>query len=52
MKNNNHILDVVKASRRGSREAELEYSTGFNAIHKVFKTKKQYSRKEKHKNSY
>jgi hypothetical protein len=44
-------LEVVKASRRGSREAELENSTGFIAIHKTHRSKKSYFRKEKHKHS-
>lgn len=42
-------IDVIKASRKGSREAELETSTGFNGTHKVHKSKKSYSRKPKHK---
>lgn len=52
MKNKSHIIEVVKAAKRGQREAELEFSTGFTAINKVFRSKKQYSRKEKHKNSW
>jgi hypothetical protein len=41
-------LDYVKASRRGSREAEIEVSTGFISKHKVHKSKKSYCRKSKH----
>ena len=42
--------DFIKANRRGSREAELETQTGFSSKHKVHKSKKAYSRKNKHKN--
>ena len=41
--------DFIKASRRGSREAEIElYGHPLN-FHKVFKNKKKYTRKIKHK---
>jgi len=43
-------LEVVKANRKGSREAALEGLTGFTAGDKVFKSKKEYKRKPKHKN--
>ena len=36
--------DYVKANRRGSREAELEFSTGWTSKHKVHKSKKTYDR--------
>jgi len=42
-------VDYIKANRRGSREAELENSTGWTATHKIHKTEKIYSRKKKHK---
>jgi len=42
-------MDYIKANRSGSRQAELECSTGFTAKHKVHVSKKQYSRKPKHK---
>lgn len=42
--------DYIKANRKGSRDAEIENSTGFNSVHKVHKNKKAYSRKLKHKN--
>ena len=42
-------LEVVKASRKGSREAALEGFTGFTGGDKVFKSKKEYRRKPKHK---
>lgn len=35
----------MRASRKGSREAELEDSTGWVAVHKVHKSKKTYDRK-------
>ena len=41
--------DYIKANRKGSRDAELENSTGFNSMHKVHKSAKTYSRKTKHK---
>ena len=42
--------DYIKANRKGSRDAELENSTGFNSMHKVHASKKTYNRKIKHKN--
>lgn len=42
--------DYIKANRKGSRDAELEDSTGFNSDHKIHKSAKNYSRKIKHKN--
>ena len=46
---NNATLEVVKASRKGSREAELEFATGFTSNHKTHKSKKLYARNSKHK---
>jgi len=43
-------IDYIKANRNGSRQAELEHSTGFVAKHKVHVSKKKYSRKLKHTN--
>jgi hypothetical protein len=40
--------DYIKANRRGSREAELEDSTGWNSVHKAHATPKDYKRKGKH----
>lgn len=41
--------DFIKASRRGSREAEIElYGHPIN-FRKVFKNRKKYTRKIKHK---
>lgn len=43
------INDFIKASRKGSREAEIElYGHPIN-FSKIFKNKKKYSRKKKHK---
>ena len=41
--------DYIKANRKGSREAELENSTGFKSVHKIHLSKKRYKRKDKHK---
>ncbi len=44
------IPEAVKAARKGSREAEQELlGPGFHSKHKVHKSKKNYSRKVKHK---
>lgn len=40
--------DVIKANRRGSREAELEFKTGWSAKHRIFSSAKSYKRKPKH----
>ena len=40
----------IKASKKGSRDAEIEDATGFTSSHKVHKSKKSYSRKPKHRN--
>lgn len=39
----------IKANRKGSRDAELEDSTGFKANTKIHKSDKAYSRKGKNK---
>lgn len=44
----NPIKVYVKASRKGSRDAELENQTGWVAKNKVHKSKTQYRRKPKH----
>lgn len=43
-------LDSLKASKKASREFELENSTGWIAKHKIHKSAKDYTRKSKHKN--
>ncbi len=47
--NKNFNLDYVKANRKGNRDAELKMCTGFISKHKVHKSKKNYTRKTKHK---
>jgi len=42
-------MDYIKACRRGSREAQLESEHGWVAVRKVHRSKKNYSRKDKHK---
>lgn len=41
----NQLDEYIKASRRGSREVELENNPGFKSKHKVHKNFKKYSRK-------
>lgn len=43
---------LLKASRKTSRELELENSIGWTSMHKVHKSKKTYTRKSKHKKDY
>lgn len=40
------ILDYIKANRKGSREAELENSTGWKSVNSIKPSKKQYNRKK------
>ena len=42
--------DFIKATRRGAREAEIELYGHPISYRKVFKNKKKYTRKIKHKN--
>ena len=44
--------DFMKANRIGSREAELENSTGFKSKRSTHKNKKAYSRKNKKNEKY
>ena len=44
--------DILKALRKGSREAELENSNGWKCKRKIHKSKKTYTRKRKHNNNY
>ena len=45
--------DYIKASRIGNREAEMEIKgPGFHAINRIHKSKKTYTRKSKHKDSF
>ena len=41
--------DFIKASRRGSREAEIEYYGKPISYKKIFRNHKKYNRKLKHK---
>lgn len=43
--------DNLKASRKASREMELQNSTGWISKHKIHKSVKDYTRKLKHKNA-
>ena len=40
--------DYIKANRKGSRDAELEDSTGWRGSHKIHPSKKTYNRKSQH----
>lgn len=43
------LEDLVKASRRGQREAEMEtMGPGFHSTTRIKRSKKTYSRKQKH----
>lgn len=44
--------DSLKASRKASREMELQNSTGWVSKHKVHKSLKDYKRNSKHKKDY
>ena len=41
--------DFIKASRRGSREAEIELYGRPISFRKIFRNRKKYTRKIKHK---
>ena len=46
-------LDVVKAMKRGEREAQQELlGPGFHSFDKPHKSKKVYTRKMKHRNRF
>ena len=46
----NSNLDAYKAMRRGSREAQMELlGPGFHSFDRIHKSKKTYTRKNKHK---
>ena len=46
-------LDVIKAMRRGNREAEQELlGPGFHSHNRVHKSDKIYTRKKKHKGGW
>lgn len=54
MKTNKTInLDAIKAMRRGGREADFELlGPGFHSSTRLHKSKKTYTRKQKHKSEY
>lgn len=53
MKNkNNDILDALKAARKHSREIEIALYGKPICHTNVYKNKKKYTRKNKHKNNY
>ena len=46
-------LDVIKAMRRGGREAEMKLlGPGFHSHNKIHKSDKIYTRKKKHKGGW
>lgn len=46
-------LDVIKAMRRGGREAEMDLlGPGFHSHSRVHKSEKIYTRKKKHKGGW
>jgi hypothetical protein len=48
-KSSTTLEDYIKANRKGNREAEMELlGPGFHSNTKIHKSKKLYSRKEKH----
>lgn len=44
-------MELIKASRRGSREAEIELYGHPISFQRVFRNRKKYTRKLKHKNN-
>ena len=52
-KKKTNLDDVIKAMRRGSREAEKDLrGPGFHSTHAVHVSKKTYTRKTKHKEDW
>ena len=49
-KKTNTNMNIIKAIRKGGREAEQElYGPGFHSFNKTYKDKTIYTRKNKHK---
>lgn len=49
----NTINDIIKATRKGNREAQFEiFGPGFHTFHKVVKSKKVYNRNKYKKIEY
>lgn len=42
---------ILKANRKGNREADLIDKTGFHSVHVIHKSPKNYTRKIKHRYS-
>jgi hypothetical protein len=51
-KKNNDILDALKAARKQSREMEIALYGKPICNSNIYKNKKKYTRKNKHKNNY
>ena len=49
-KKNDFILDYLKSNRKGSREAELMFSTGWAAKDRPHKNSKKFDRKQEKRN--
>ena len=46
-------LDAIKAMKRGEREAEQQrLGPGFHSFSRTHRSKKTYTRKQKHKSNY
>ena len=51
-KQKSRLDDVIKAMRRGNREGQQEVlGPSFHATNRVHRSKKTYTRKQKHKNN-
>jgi len=47
---NTTTMDAIKAMRRGGREADMElFGPGFHSFNRLHKSKKNYTRKTKHR---
>ena len=46
------IEDYIKANRRASRNEEIDAYGHILSFNRIWKSKKDYSRKQKHKNSF
>lgn len=46
MKKKPKISDYLKANRKGSRDAELDFSVGWTSKTKIHRNKKKYDRKD------
>ena len=46
------VTDLLKVYHKVSRDIELEDQIGWKSKHKIVISKKQYNRKQKHKNKF